>query len=213
MKDLIFSRFKILSNLFLVMCFSIFLLMIRMKLTHSFFYIFLVWNLFLAFVPFAFTLYLSSKPKLGTFKLLTISSIWLLFLPNAPYIITDLIHLRLSETPIVWLDILTVISFAICGMMCYMYSIKDMKFILKNHFSEMWVDLLFYLLPFVVAFGVYLGRFLRYNSWEIIHNPLSIVFDITELILNPTEQFHAWLFIVAFGSFLSVSHWIFNIKG
>ena len=210
MKDLLFSRFKILSNMFLGIGFSIFLLMVRMKLTHSFFYIFLVWNLFLAFVPFAITLYLSSKEKSNTYKLFFVLGVWLLFLPNAPYIITDIIHLRLSELHMVWIDILLVISFAFCGILCYLYSIKDMKSILKNHFNEKWTNLLFHLLPFVTAFGVYLGRFMRYNSWDIIHQPINIMTDCVDYIIHPFSHLGAWGFITFFGAFLSALYWIFS---
>ncbi|MCB0470421.1 MAG: DUF1361 domain-containing protein, partial [Flavobacteriaceae bacterium] len=83
MKELIFSRYKTLSTLFISMCLSIFLLMVRMKLTLSFQFIFLVWNLFLAFVPFMMTLYLSSKQDLSKLQLALTFVAWLLFLPNA----------------------------------------------------------------------------------------------------------------------------------
>ncbi|WP_366140809.1 DUF1361 domain-containing protein [uncultured Algibacter sp.] len=105
-KQLLVNRFKIFSLLTVGMAFSLFLLMIRMKLTHSFFLLFLVWNLFLAVIPFAISSYLISLPKLHKFKFILCFGIWLLFLPNAPYIITDLLHLKVSTNSLLWLDIL-----------------------------------------------------------------------------------------------------------
>ena len=206
MKDLIFSHFKTISNLFLAMALSIVLLMIRMKLTHSFFYIFLVWNLFLAFIPFVLSLYLTNQSKLNTFKLLLLSGIWLLFLPNAPYMITDLIHLRLSETYMVWFDILVVVSFALCSMMCYLYSIRYMKSILSEHFNPKCVKLFFSVLPFAIAFGVYLGRFMRYNSWDLVHMPFKILLDFIECFISPIDHFDFWLFSTGFASLLFLTH-------
>ena len=111
-KTLIFTRFKIFSLLSISMLLSMVLLIIRMKLTHSFFYLFLVWNLFLAVIPFTITTYLVSIPKLNKIGLVVWFSVWLLFLPNAPYIITDLLHLKISPNHLLWLDVLVVSSFA-----------------------------------------------------------------------------------------------------
>ncbi len=83
------------------MTFSIVLLIIRMKLTNSFFYLFLVLNLFLAVILFTITTYLASIPKLNKFKIVVWFGVWLLFLPNAPYIVTDLIHLKLNNTHLI----------------------------------------------------------------------------------------------------------------
>ena len=112
-KTLIQSKFKTLSIISVVLSFSIILLMVRMKLNKSFFYLFLIWNVFLAIIPYAITMYLTSKPKISKLKLGFWFLIWLAFLPNAPYIITDLIHIRSGNNNLIWLDILVVLSFAL----------------------------------------------------------------------------------------------------
>ena len=202
MKELIFSRYKTLSTLFISMCLSIFLLMVRMKLTLSFQFIFLVWNLFLAFVPFMVTLYLSSKQDLSKLQLALTFLAWLLFLPNAPYLITDLIHLQLSIGKLFWLDALVISSFAINGLLCYLNSIKDMKAILQEHVPKKWVTLGFHFVPFLAAYGVFLGRFLRYNSWDILHQPFRIALDSLLILVNPVTHYKIWLFTIVFGGFL-----------
>lgn len=210
LKQLLFNRFKTISLLSIAMILSIVLLMIRMKLTHSFFYLFLVWNLFLAVIPFAITTYLGSLPKLNKYVMSLWFSMWLLFLPNAPYIITDLLHLKISNTGLLWLDVLVLNAFALNGLILFYYSLLEMKTILSKYFRTQKVSFLISLIPFLSGFGVYLGRFLRYNSWEILSNPRVLLLDIINIIIQPTEHKEAWLFTILFGSFLSIGFWMFK---
>ncbi|WP_100616240.1 DUF1361 domain-containing protein [Confluentibacter citreus] len=210
LKELLFNRFKTFSLVSLSMLLSVVLLMIRMKLTHSFFFLFLIWNLFLAVIPFAITSYLISIPKLNKYGLLLWFSLWLLFLPNAPYIITDLLHLKISSNHFLWLDILVVTSFALNGLLMFFLSLSDMKEILGRTIIKKHLNLLYVFILFLCGFGVYLGRFLRYNSWEIIHNPIILLNDILNIMLQPDINSEAWLFTFIFGSFLNVGYWIFK---
>lgn len=209
-KHLFFNRFKIFALVTVSMLLSIVLLMIRMKLTHSFFYLFLVWNLFLAVIPFAITTYLISCPKLNKFSMLMWFGGWLLFLPNAPYIVTDLIHLRLNEGSFLWLDILVVSAFAFNGLLLFYLSLIDMKNVLKSYLNKSLTNYIITTTLFLSSFGVYLGRFLRYNSWEILSNPKYLFVDIINIALKPFANKEAWLFTILFGSFLSIGFWVFN---
>lgn len=209
-KAFVFNQFKTLSVLTVSMLFSIVILMIRMKLTHSFFYLFLVWNLFLAVIPYAITTYLVSLSKLNKLWFAVWFGVWLLFLPNAPYIITDLLHLRVSDTSLLWLDVLVILSFAGNGLLLFFLSVTDMKHILRGFISNGKIN---YVLPcifFLNGFGVYLGRFLRYNSWEIISSPRLLFEDIFSIILQPFQNLDVWLFTFLFGGFLSLGFWMFN---
>ncbi|TXG38758.1 DUF1361 domain-containing protein [Seonamhaeicola maritimus] len=209
-KQLIFSQFKTFSLLSVSIVFSIVLLMIRMKLTHSFFYLFLVWNVFLAVIPFAITTYLVSLPKLNKLKLIIWFGVWLLFLPNAPYIITDLLHLKISNSHLLWLDILVISSFALVGLMLFYLSMVDMKTILQESMKSNYKDSLIIFIHFLCGFGVYLGRYLRYNSWEIVQDPISLFTDILEIIHQPSQYYEAWLFTLLFGAFLTIGYWVFQ---
>lgn len=188
---------------------SFILLMIRIKLNKSFFYLFLVWNIFLAIVPYVITMYLSNV-KLNKLKLAFWFCIWLLFLPNAPYIITDLLHLRVSTTHALWLDILVILSFALTGLFLFYLSLNDMKILISQHFKKIPIKTLSLCIIFLCGFGVYLGRFLRYNSWEIISNPMQLITDILDMILHPSLHTEVWLFTFGFGGFLGVGYWIFK---
>lgn len=209
-KQFIFKRFKIFSIITVSIALSLTLLMFRMKLSHSFFYIFLVWNLFLAAIPYTISTYLLSNPKLNKVRLAFGFGLWLLFLPNAPYIVTDLIHLRLSDSYFIWMDILIVSAFAFTGLLLFYLSILDMKMVLQNHLKKTIIDYSITVVLLLSAFGVYLGRFLRYNSWEIISNPKYLITDVFNIITQPVAYKEAWLFTFLFGIFLSVGFWMFK---
>lgn len=180
-KTLFITRFRVLSWLTVSMVLSIMLLIIRMKLNQSFFLLFLVWNLFLAVIPYAITTYLSSIKKVSKWSLLLCFGVWLVFLPNAPYIITDLLHLRMSDKHLMWLDVLVVCSFACNGMLLFFLSLADMDSILKPFMSNKKRFYVTSIIIFLTGFGIYLGRFLRYNSWGILNQPFDLFADILDI--------------------------------
>ncbi|WP_432416500.1 DUF1361 domain-containing protein [Flavivirga aquatica] len=63
----------------------------------------------------------------------------------------------------------------------------------------------------LTAFGIYLGRFLRYNSWEVIQNPSNLFNDILSIIIHPNKHYEAWLFTILFGISLNIGFWVFNV--
>ncbi|MFS4482113.1 DUF1361 domain-containing protein [Hyunsoonleella sp. 2307UL5-6] len=209
-KNLLSNRFKTISVLTVSILFSILILMIRMKLTHSYFYLFLVWNLFLAVIPYTITTYLVSIPKPNKLWLVLCFGVWLLFLPNAPYIITDLLHLKISTTASLWLDILVILSFAGNGLLLFFLSVSDMMAILKSYLNHTKITYVIFTICLLNGFGVYLGRFLRYNSWEILSNPKYLFVDIFNIILKPFQNIDVWLFTFLFGLFLSLGYWMFT---
>jgi len=209
-KILIQSRFKTLSLITVALTFSVILLMVRMKLNKSYFFLFLIWNVFLAIIPYAITIYLNTTPNLSKLKLIFWSIIWLAFLPNAPYIVTDLIHIRIGNDALLWLDILVVLSFALSGLLVFFMSIIDMQRLVKCKFKKTPIATLTIIILFLCGFGVYLGRFLRYNSWEIISQPQILFLDVLNIIIAPFQNFDAWLFTLGFGMFLVVGFWMFK---
>ncbi len=210
LKAFILSKYKILSLVSITLVFSVIILMIRMKINRSFFYLFLVWNIFLAVIPYTITVYLSTKNNLNRVKLTFGFLIWLLFLPNAPYIITDLIHLKVSNDHLLWLDVLVVLSFALSGLLLFYLSLLDMQRLMTKQFNKMLVQPITLAVLFLSAFGVYLGRFLRYNSWEILSQPQNLISDIIHIIIAPHRHYDAWLFTIIFGVFLATGFWIFK---
>jgi uncharacterized membrane protein len=206
LKKRIINRFKILSLLTISLALSVVFLMIRMKLNQSFYLLFLVWNLFLAVIPFAITTSLISRSKPPKILFIIAFGIWLLFLPNAPYIITDLLHLRSSQQHLMWLDVLVIVSFSFNGLILFMLSLSDMEQLLNQYINRKLNVPVMLTIFGLTAFGVYLGRFLRYNSWELINNPVELFSDIISIIIQPNIE--AWIFTITFGSFLAITYWM-----
>ncbi len=210
LKTLVQSKFKTLSLVTMALSFSIIILMVRIKLNTSFFYLFLVWNVFLAIIPYAITMYLNTKQNLRPLRLGFWFLVWLAFLPNAPYIVTDLIHIRSGNATFLWLDILLVLSFALSGLLLFYYSIMDMQHLIASRFKRIPITTPTLVILFLCGFGVYLGRFLRHNSWEIISQPHVLIADIFNILISPFQNSEAWLFTLGFGGFLVVGYWMFK---
>ena len=210
LKSLIQTKFKTLSIITVALTFSVIVLMVRMKLNKSFFFLFLIWNVFLAIIPYTITMYLNTKPNLSKFKLGFWFIVWLAFLPNAPYIVTDLIHIRIGNDNMLWLDVLVVLSFALSGLFLFYLSVLDMQRLISENFKRIPIGTVTPMVLFLCGFGVYLGRFLRYNSWEIISQPQVLFLDIINIVIAPFQNFEAWLFTLGFGMFLTVGFWMFK---
>lgn len=210
LKLFIQNKFKTLSLITVALIFSAFILLVRIKLNKSVFFLFLIWNVFLATIPYAITIYLTTKPKLSKFKLGFWFVVWLAFLPNAPYIVTDLIHIRIGNTNLLWLDVLLILSFALSGLLLFYLSIIDMQLIISKNVKRIGIKLATTVVLFLCGFGVYLGRFLRYNTWEIISEPHYLFLDIIGIIIEPFQHFEAWLFTFSFGGFLCIGFWMFK---
>jgi uncharacterized membrane protein len=209
-KTLIQNKFKTLSLITIALTFSVISLMIRMKLNKSFFFLFLIWNVFLAVIPYTITMYLNTVPKLSKLKLGFWFFVWLAFLPNAPYIVTDLIHIKSGNNSLLWLDVLVVLSFALSGLFLFYLSVIDMQALISRYLKKMPASTLTTIILFLCGFGVYLGRFLRYNSWEIISDPRYLISDVIHIVISPFQNVEAWLFTLGFGTFLVVGFWMFK---
>lgn len=196
------------SFLFLSLLFSVSLLLIRIKVTHSFFYTFLIWNLFLAAVPLLITIGINATHtiKNSRFLLFIFFIIWLLFLPNSPYIITDFLHFKLQTKMTHWFDVLMLTSFAFNGLILGLISMVQMQKLISNFIpsKKTWIVMLTICL--LCGFGIYLGRFLRYNSWDIITNPSFIFHDIMNRITYPLQHPKTWGITFGFGAFLYITY-------
>lgn len=160
--------------------FSVTLLTYRILKSDGLSYIFLAWNLFLALIPWWISNYLKQKQSLQL-KHIPLFGIWLLFIPNSPYILTDLFHLRPRPYLPLWFDLVLVLSFALIGMIVFFKSLNDMLSILKAYVSPMLFTLLTPVVFWLISFGLYLGRYLRFNSWNVVNHPFRLMrqsFDI-----------------------------------
>ena len=191
------------TNLIILLgIYAIALIVFRVFYTKSGFYLFLIWNLFLAIIPFLITNYLKRKNSKSLLFLLF--PIWLLFLPNAPYIITDLVHLQQGTLMPFWFDLLLVLTFSVNGMILFFNSLYDMFTLIKEKYSSSISWIITSLSIFLSGFGIYLGRYLRFNSWDIIQNPLQLIKTVFQPIMHPTQHPKTWGITIGFGLFFII---------
>jgi len=185
----------------------------RLFYSDSTLFLFLNWNLFLAFIPWLLTSLVIIRPGLRQSRLILFSIIglWLLFFPNAPYILTDLFHLRLNSTMPVWFDLVLILSFAWTGLLFGLFSLMDIENMLGSTLSRPWKVAVSALLLFIGSFGIYLGRYLRWNSWDIIREPLQLVYEIGDRLINPLHHLGAWGMTLFMGVFLNMVYWSFRV--
>jgi len=157
--------------------------------TGSDYYRFLVWNLFLAWVPFTFALgaYLLARKQSGL-GVVVLGLLWLLFFPNAPYMLTDFIHLDDSPAAPLWYDAMMLASFAWTALVLGFASLYLMQMIWQRAAGPAlaWLGVLGALA--LASFGVYLGRFLGFNSWDALVRPRRVLDVIRTDLENPLQH-------------------------
>lgn len=163
----------------------------------------LLWNLFLAWIPFllAYLAYALPPRKLPLYLVLPGTAfLWLIFFPNAPYILTDLQYLAKAGTGApLWYDVIVMVWFGWTGLLLGIVSLYLMHEIVHRAFGR-GVGWLFVLgVSVLSSFGVYLGRFVRFNSWDILNDPREIAVTILGLAIDPSLRLVA--FIVLFAMF------------
>ncbi|MCA9516739.1 MAG: DUF1361 domain-containing protein [Myxococcales bacterium] len=152
-------------------------------------YAFLVWNLFLAWVPVAFAVGAAvvarraGHRKRGRLVVAALVACWLAFFPNGPYILTDLMHLRTTFGGPLWLDLLMVLTTAISALLVSLLSLRIVHGVADGITGRRWPGWVIAVGScFAGGFGVYLGRFLRWNSWDLVVRPGDVLGDAVDSI-------------------------------
>jgi uncharacterized membrane protein len=178
----------------------------RVTYTGSLTHAHIMWNLFLAWLPVAFA-YLAVRPRV-TSRLLRLAFClaWLLFLPNAPYLITDLIHLPYGGGIPILYDVVLLFSAALCGLALGLVSLRWMQAAVAGRLG-VWPGQLFGLAALGLAgFGVYLGRYLRWSSWDVLLKPVALAQDIWLHVLHPIQHWQAWALALLFALLLAFAY-------
>jgi uncharacterized membrane protein len=136
---------------------------------------------------------------------------WILFFPNSPYIITDLFHLGMSNKAPLWFDLVLILSYAGTGLLLGFISLIDMEKILSSFFSKGKIVLIIISFLFLSGFGVYIGRFLRWNSWDVINNPVPLLSDIIHRFANPFAHPRTWGLTIILGVLLNLLYFSFKL--
>jgi uncharacterized membrane protein len=180
-------------------------------------YSFLQWNLLLAWIPLfsalgLWTLQQSQRRGTGVVGALLFLC-WLAFFPNAPYIVTDFLHLTERNQVPLWYDLLLIFSFAWNGLLVGFTSLWIVQVVIAQRWGQ-WLSWLIVLGTLAVSgFGIYLGRFLRWNSWDVILNPHSLAADIFHHVTNPLAHPRTVVMTLLFSSFLTLAYLTLNLLG
>jgi uncharacterized membrane protein len=187
-------------------CFSCLLLAGRMIATYSLGYIFLPWNLFLAFVPYWISWWMTRNVSIiqNKIKLLLSLAGWLLFIPNSFYIITDLFHFTHIRSAPQWFDLLLIFSFAWNGILCGIISLRRVEIILSLLKGKEFSLFIIFVVMWLSSFGIYIGRYLRYNSWDIISDPFSLLSEIAGMVFHPFDNLWEWGMISCYSIFMTL---------
>lgn len=182
---------KLLATLAAASALAVAALLVQIHETGNSFYRFLVWNLFLAWVPLAAALIAHALARSGAHGSAAGAGIvWLVFFPNAPYMLTDYIHLR--ETPQgspLWWDALMLSSFVWTALMLGFFSLYLMQEVWSAYVRNRFVSWLLAALALALgSFGVYLGRFVHINSWDALLHPRNVAHIVATQVENPINH-------------------------
>lgn len=185
----------------------------RVLLSHSWVvYRNLVWNLFLAWVPYLFSVFASGLQRFlprQWWMLLVPGAIWLAFFPNAPYLLTDFLHLEPRPYVPMWYDIGLLATFAWTGLFLGIASLRIMQGLVRSYLGAI-VGWLFAALALGLGgLGLYLGRFSRWNSWDLLIHPKSILIEVATRLVEPSSNLRFFGFVTMFSAFLLVCYLTF----
>jgi uncharacterized membrane protein len=207
-----FRRNSTLAALVLSSCVSLGILLVHTASSHSFMYWYLGWNLLLAWLPLLFIVFLKRSLEYNpwlTLRPMIWTVLWLAFLPNSFYIVSDLLHLQSVSTTDILYDTVMMVSFMLNGLLLGYISLYQVHQELRKRLSSVTsTNSLISLSLLVCSFAIYLGRDLRWSSWDLIINPQGILFDISNQIIDPRHHLQAFtttlMFFVLLGTFYLV---------
>jgi uncharacterized membrane protein len=166
---------------------------------------YLIWNLGLAWAPllFALLLYAAYRRRHTLAELLALGAAWLVFLPNAPYMLTDFVHLGDRHRLV---DSLILASFAFTALALGFASLLLVQIVVTRKFGARvgWVVAMAALV--LSSVGMYLGRVQRFNSWDVVTRPRLVAWTMRQGLEDPLAHRHVILFVAAAGGFLVLAY-------
>ena len=197
----------------------------RMVFSGTIAYFFLVWNLFLAWVPLWLAVAISflHARRVPAGSLLVLGCLCLLLLPNAPYLLTDILHIHphfaVSDRPLrtlatvsprgnvpLWYDVALVLAFACAGLLLGFVSLHLVQRAVADRLGRWWGWAMVVTVLGLTGFGVSLGRFQRYNSWDLFSKPAALLADVTNHLFNPLAHPRTTAVTVLMWSFLLLTY-------
>lgn len=195
--------------LVLLVTFNIGLSLARIGYSQRLTFVFLIWNLFLALLPYGIARIVRRLQEeghtrwvIGLYGLISV-----LFLPNAPYLLTDLFHLSWAgNSAPLWLDTLLLLSYIGTGMVLFYRTLFILLQVLARYARPVWVQGSAVVLIYLTSFGMYLGRYLRFNSWDLLADPMTLVWVIFERLAAPAAHPRTWGVTLGYGTLLLLGY-------
>jgi uncharacterized membrane protein len=201
-------RIAVIASLALLTLFVIAMLAARMLYTGTRVHSWLVWNLFLAWIPFGLALLLYARALAGaTLRVLApLGLLWLVFFPNAPYLVTDLKHVgHGGRVPILY-DVLLLSAGAWTGLLLGLTSLFLVHAAARRltGAANAWALVVGVLA--LSSFGIYLGRVLRWNSWDVVVHPQPLLQLVGAGLVHPLSHPRPLVLMLLLTSFMLVSY-------
>ena len=182
----------------------------RVVHTRRLAYVFLVYNLVLAWIPLGLSVAVHAldgvRSRVARVALVLCLAAWLAFFPNAPYLMTDLLHLKVQDNRLLWLDLIALQAFAWTGLALGFVSLDLVQRVVARRLGRAASWLFAAAVMGLSAFGVYLGRFRRWNSWDVARDPLGLFSDVAHLVLHPFANAHVVAFSAVLAAFLLTAY-------
>ena len=188
---------------------SVALVVARIIWTRNVLYTFLIWNLFLAWLPMIFSLLACEEYRTASgrnWRFLSLAGAWLLFFPNSPYIFTDLIHLTSRYYLNFWIDLSLILLCAITGLVLGFVSLFLMQTVVSRMLGRAASWAFIGGVAALSGFGIYLGRFMRFNSWDVLCKPWQLYHGVGHWAADPVASPNSLAFPALFAMFLFVSY-------
>lgn len=184
---------------------------VRVAYSGNSYYEALVWNLLLAWIPFAVALrvYDGYRHQAARVPLWAGGILWLVFFPNAPYIVTDFKWLRTWTGAPIWYDVVLVSAAAWCGLLLGFMSLYLMQAVVRRAAGTIQAWLFVLTVLALSSFGIYLGRFLRWNSWHVFTRPGDLAADVWPRLVHPLEYPKTIAVTGLFTAFLAMTYLVF----
>ncbi len=184
----------------------------RVYLSRSALHLFLMWNLFLAWVPYlcsVWVAYLLLRERAHWWNFVVPSALWLLFFPNAAYLVTDFVNLDEKVGVPLWYDAVLFFVCAWTGLLLALVSLNTMQTLVKKFVGGAASWIFVFGIVGLTGVGLYLGRFLRWNSWDVVLHPYRILHDALTPVLHPLSHAQILGFTFMFAAFLLVTYLTF----
>ncbi len=172
----------------------------------------IIWNLFLAFIPLGLSFWLFRRGRSRSFVWWLGFVVFIAFLPNAPYILTDIIHLinDVRDVNSVWVVTLIVfplhLLFILSGFESYVVSLINVGYYLQRIGLSKWILAMELFIHALCSVGIYLGRFPRYNSWDLITKPDALVNTVIEDLIGKIPLAIVFITFVV----IAILYWLFK---